>query len=839
MPATPSRANRYVIARHGDDTAVLQGEAWFDAPRHEELTWSVTDDRKMYRPGEHVTLKGWLRMVDHRKHGDVAGLGGKLGSISYKVLDEESNQLATGTAKIDALGAFDLQFTLPKTPNLGTASVELSARAGNISGETTHTFEIQEFRRPEFEVSAHTGAGPFVIGGTADVIVDASYYAGGPLPGAQTSWSLNAAQTGFTPPNRDDFTFGMWQPWWERNLRPTPPGSWQHAAQTDGAGEHALHVDLISAKPAVAYTVTAQVSVADSNHQQWGASTSFVVHPSLRYVGLRAQKPFVEQGTPYDVDVIGVDLDGKAAPGAKIDIETVRIESELVAGKYVTKDVDPQHCAVVAAKDPVPCHLATPHGGHYEMRATITDDKGRPNRTVQDFWVADAAGSSDATPARDVTQEVVQLIPDRKTYLPGATAELLVRSPFAPAEGIVTYRRSGIIKTERITLAKPTAVITVPISDDLVPNLTVQVDLVGTAPRLDDRGHPDPKLPRRPAFAAGSIELAVPPMQRTLGVTAVPSAAKLEPGGKGSIAVTVVDAAGKPVAGAEVTVFVVDEAVLALSGAQFQSPLDEFYPRRDADTHDAYMRAAIHLAKPELARFGFDANGEGPGGGGTGWGNIGTGRYGTIGHGHGTGSGYGVGGGRGGMRSRTMSKNKMVFEVEEKPRKLAKLVDGDDTDSDGIPDAADIAGPMIAVRSNFDPLAAFVPAARTGADGKVVVDIKIPDNLTRYRIVAIAAAGDKQFGKGEAAVTARLPLMVRPSPPRFLNFGDTSATGRDPEPDRCTDDGEAGDPRDQPRAHRRCGSQRDGAAERSRARRVPGRGAARGDGADPGRRHGR
>ena len=61
----------------------------------------------------------------------------------------------------------------------------------------------------------------------------------------------------------------------------------------------------------------------------------------------------------------------------------------------------------------------------------------------------------------------------------------------------------------------------------------------------------------------------------------------------------------------------------------------------------------------------------------------------------------------------------------------------------------------------------------TDASGRATVDIKVPDNLTRYRIVAIAIAGDKQFGKGESALTARLPLMVRPSPPRFLNFGDT------------------------------------------------------------------
>ncbi|NVB84169.1 MAG: hypothetical protein HOV81_37685, partial [Kofleriaceae bacterium] len=35
------------------------------------------------------------------------------------------------------------------------------------------------------------------------------------------------------------------------------------------------------------------------------------------------------------------------------------------------------------------------------------------------------------------------------------------------------------------------------------------------------------------------------------------------------------------------------------------------------------------------------------------------------------------------------------------------------------------------------------------------------------------ASGATHFGKGENALTARLPLMVRPSPPRFLNFGDT------------------------------------------------------------------
>ena len=39
--------------------------------------------------------------------------------------------------------------------------------------------------------------------------------------------------------------------------------------------------------------------------------------------------------------------------------------------------------------------------------------------------------------------------------------------------------------------------------------------------------------------------------------------------------------------------------------------------------------------------------------------------------------------------------------------------------------------------------------------------------------MVVAVAEDRFFGAGESSLTARLPLMVRPSAPRFLNFGDS------------------------------------------------------------------
>ncbi|HMS43546.1 MAG TPA: alpha-2-macroglobulin family protein, partial [Pyrinomonadaceae bacterium] len=69
-------------------------------------------------------------------------------------------------------------------------------------------------------------------------------------------------------------------------------------------------------------------------------------------------------------------------------------------------------------------------------------------------------------------------------------------------------------------------------------------------------------------------------------------------------------------------------------------------------------------------------------------------------------------------------------------------------------------------------LAVFAPSVKTDSNGKAVVNIKLPDNLTRYRVTAISVDSGKRFGKTESDITAKQPLMVRPSAPRFMNFGD-------------------------------------------------------------------
>lgn len=85
----------------------------------------------------------------------------------------------------------------------------------------------------------------------------------------------------------------------------------------------------------------------------------------------------------------------------------------------------------------------------------------------------------------------------------------------------------------------------------------------------------------------------------------------------------------------------------------------------------------------------------------------------------------------------------------------------------------DMAGTADRLRRNFQPLAFFQGTLTTDADGRAATAFVVPDNLTRFRLVAVAAAGPEAFGTGEGSFEINKPLMLEPSLPRFANVGDS------------------------------------------------------------------
>ena len=762
-PQSPKLPPNLLVARAGNDVAILPeqtsywgGGTWFRKDTSDTLRWYVLDDRGLYRPGEEVHVKGWIRRVGVAKDGDVGPLNNAVSDITYVLKDSRGNEITKGNSAIDALGGCDCALKLPPTMNLGGANITLKAwgGAGETGRDFGHNFRVEEFRRPEFEVSAKTeSAEPLFVGDHADASVTANYYAGGGLANAEVTWRVTSTPGTFTPPNRGDFTFGKWIPWWGVNNQRSQSHTETLTARTDASGKHRLRIDFDSVKPARPSTVTAQASVQDVNRQTWTSTATLLVHPANLYVGLKSDKTFVQQGEPLVVQSIVTDLDGKEIATREIKMRAVLLDWKQIKGEWKQVESNPQDCSIQSAADAVKCTFASKEGGTYRVTAVIHDDRGRANESELTLWVA----GGKRPPKRGVEQEKVELIPDRKEYKAGDTAQILVQAPFFPAEAVMSLRRSGIVKTERFRIDGPTYTLSIPIEEAWTPNVHVQVDLVGAEDRhagsadilsasSGSRGgvranalnaDGTSALPaKRPAYASGEINLSIPPLSRKLSVTTTPRDKTLEPGGNTFINVEAKDAGGKPVSGGEVAVVVVDESVLALTNYKLSDPVAAFYAQRNGETTDYHSRKDVVLATLPGGPRGITRGGAGGAGSGVEYERIFSGRdVATL-----------------PINGRRMSNFGFLA-----PSTLAQG-----------PGEAE----QIRLRENFNALAVFAPSVRTDANGRAQVQVKLPDNLTRYRVMAVAVAGGKQFGSGESAITARLPLMARPSAPRFLNFGD-------------------------------------------------------------------
>ncbi len=734
----------FLVASRGKDQAILPrstyywyDDAWIAAPPRDTLRWYVFDDRQMYKPGEEMHVKGWLRLVGGRQNGDVGLIGAKLRSVNYQITDSQGNSLGNGRVDVNALGGFDLAFTIPQATNLGTAQLSLYAE-GDLGGydgyDFYHQFQIQEFRRPEYEVTARNETtGPYFVGGRAILAVDAKYYAGGGLPNADVNWQVTTSPGSYSPPNWDDFTFGNWQPWWWfYDSWKTDPGGESYTetfdGKTDASGTHYINIDLKPkgdpAKDPQPQSIVAQATVMDVNRQAWSSTTTLLVHPADLYIGIRSERYFVGRGTPLKIDFIVTDLDGNVVADRPVEITAGRLEWKTKNGTWVEEVADVQTCTLLSKPEPDSCSFETPLGGSYQITAVVTDELGRKNQSRFTRWVS----GGEQPPARKVEQEQVTLIPDKDKYQPGDTAEILVQSPFSPAEGLLTVSRSGILYTTRFQVEDGTATLRIPIEEEHIPNLNIQVDLAGSALRVDDKGETLKNVPPRPAFATGQLNLSIPPLKRTLSLQVTPEQNKLEPGGETTLTVIVKDANNEPVADAELAVVVVDEAILALTNYQLSDPLAVFYTDRPSYLSSIYGRASIVLADPQS--FARDQQSS-----------LRTQKDSAL-------NGFGFPVPAAAPEATAMME--MAAEMPPQPQQAP-----------------------INVRSDFNPLATFAPVVRTGSNGEARVAIKLPDNLTRYRVMVVAVdEKGNQFGTGGSNITARLPLMVRPSAPRFLNFGD-------------------------------------------------------------------
>ncbi len=569
-------------------------------------------ERPVYKPGETVHLKGIARDWSEEESSIPAGA-----KVTVRATDPRDRRILSKTVTLSESGSFSEDIALPAS-GLGTYRFDVLFADDGKDAEpiATHQIEVQEYTPNTFEIKiAHA---PVAVGETKiELPITAKYYMGKPLSKAQLTWSLEATDDGFKPAGFDAFDFCHAIQDYELNQRLDRLShfSEEGKAEIDAEGGAKVATTIpLNKKAPQPRAARLLCEITDLDQQTVSEASSFTIHSSDFYLGLRRQRGAVRAGEALPIDVIAVRTDGTPTPEpvtatlrlTRIDWQTNRVETagngseyrnearyELVSQAVVktrTMKKDGGKWQFAAGGESAP--LIAGKAGQYLLEAVSKDDGGRDVITATAFSVY----GEGETAWNYENQFQIELVADQDEYRSGQTAKILVKTPIA-GEALVTIEREKVLRSFVVTLTGNAPAVEVPLEADDAPNVYVSVMLL--------RGAADsPRKIKAPEYRVGYCALKVARPDAKLTVYVKPEAPSYRPGDEVSVGGQVLDFNGQPVANAEVTLYAVDEGVLSLMGYETPNPLAFFNKERALAVSTGLTLPTLLSEDPEERSFG-------------------------------------------------------------------------------------------------------------------------------------------------------------------------------------------------------------------------------------------
>jgi len=145
------------VTRCDRQVAATDPGGWYLRVKSRDLVGYIYTDKPIYRPGHTVRFKGILRW---RTRGALVPFDRP--QVEVRLTDPTDKVVLRETKSVDAFGAIEGAWAVPAGAALGYYSLQIVSRDEEASG----SFEVQEYRKPEYEVRVRvTPAETFQIQG--------------------------------------------------------------------------------------------------------------------------------------------------------------------------------------------------------------------------------------------------------------------------------------------------------------------------------------------------------------------------------------------------------------------------------------------------------------------------------------------------------------------------------------------------------------------------------------------------------------------------------------------------------------------------------------------------
>lgn len=553
------------------------------AGAYELLSYLYTD-RPIYRPGDTVHFKGIVRLKDmkgvlHPPRSDRR--------VQVTIEDAEYNSIFSQAMLLSAFGSFSGEIPLDPKATLGnyTLRIELTGATDVQNNWDATNFLVLAYRKPEYRVDVTFDKENYFDGDTVRASVEAAYYFGMAMSQSPLQWRAITTDYFFNQYTDGWYSFSLednWC-WWDcqRENKLVAEGEGKLTAD----GKFQIEVPMKLEVEALSQVLSIDVDVTDQNNQVVSTRASVPVHKSAIYVGIRSDDWGVEPGSEAQLSLVTVKPDGSPAVDQSVDLTVFErnwnvTRKKGVDGEYYY-DSQPQdtkiksYSAKTGPDGKVAIKVNIPSGGQFRILAQTADAAGRVASADTSVY----AWSDTYVNWPRANNNRIEIIADKPEYAVGDTATLIAKSPFQGenVKTLVTVEREGIISRRVITLESSAQPITIPITEDLIPNAYVSVVVV--KPREGETFNENGLDTGAPAFRIGYAQLNVETKQKALDLSIVPDKQKYLPGETVNVTLKTKNWSGTPVP-AELSLAVIDMSVLDLAGYSRPDLLKEFFSGR-------------------------------------------------------------------------------------------------------------------------------------------------------------------------------------------------------------------------------------------------------------------
>lgn len=542
-------------------------------------------DRPVYRPGEGIHVKAIARSYEPGQPHIPAGK-----TAIFRVKGPRQQLITDQKVTLNEMGAFSADVQLPNEM-VGYFSAVLLFGEGEDDewGGIRTGFTVQEYKPNAFEVKVAVPKTP-LIGSPLELPITSKYYMGKALSKAQVAWNARAADERFMPEGFEDFVFTNALSDWrlETKLSGSTTFSAQGRVDVNQTGGATVSFTVPgNSKLPQPRRVRFTTEVTDLNQQTVAERSEFLAHSSDFYLGIRRMPEVVREGEVLPLQIVAARNDGTPLPDAvqaevkltRIDWQTNRVEEADEADNFRSEPLMqlagsvPLNTAKLAQKgskwavaegEKVDTSFKAEKPGLYLISAVARDAGGRDVITTTTVYVY----GKDQLAWNYRNRFQVELATDKPEYRPGEQATILVKTPIS-GPALVTVERENVKRHFFTKLEGNAPAVKVPIEEMDAPNVYVSVLVL--------RGAADsPKKFKAPEYRVGYTQVKVSRPDAKLYVNVKPTKLQVQPREEVAVACEVRDVDGKPVAGAEVTLWAADEGVLSLTGFETPDPLAFF-----------------------------------------------------------------------------------------------------------------------------------------------------------------------------------------------------------------------------------------------------------------------